>query len=91
MTPEQYCQQKTKASHSSFALAFFFLSKKKRLALTALYAFCREVDDIVDDCKEKTVGKNKLDEWRLEIDRLFDQAPKHPVSVALSPHITPCK
>ena len=91
MTPDQYCQQKTKASHSNFALAFFFLSKKKRLALTALYAFCREVDDIVDDCKEKTVGKNKLDEWRLEIDRLFDQAPKHPVSVALSPHITSCK
>ena len=87
MTPEQYCQQKTKASHSSFAFAFFFLSKEKRLALNALYAFCREVDDIVDDSSHKNNRKKKLDAWRLEIDRLFNQAPQHPVSLGLLPHL----
>ena len=50
MTPQEYCKQKTKESHSSFLTAFIFLSKEKREALTALYAFCREVDDIADEC-----------------------------------------
>ena len=52
MNPEQYCFQKTQSSKSSFALGFLFLTKQKKTALTALYAFCREVDDIADECKE---------------------------------------
>ena len=75
MNPEQYCFQKTQSSKSSFALGFLFLTKQKKTALTALYAFCREVDDIADECKEYEIGKSKLDWWRLEIDRLFEKKP----------------
>ena len=49
MTPEQYVQQKAAASGSSFYYAFLFLPKPRRAAITAFYAFCREVDDVVDD------------------------------------------
>ena len=87
MTPDQYCKEKLNASHSNFAMAFIFLSNKKRKAMNALYAFCREVDDIADECKEYEIGKNKLDWWRTEIQRLFDNNPQHPVTKALLPHI----
>ncbi len=87
MTPQEYCKQKTKQSHSSFLSAFIFLSKNKKNALTALYAFCREVDDVADECKEYEVGKNKLDWWREEIDRLYNHNPQHPITKALKPFI----
>lgn len=60
MTPQDYCKKKTKESHSSFLFAFLFLSQKKRNALTALYAFCREVDDIADEPNEFGIGKKKI-------------------------------
>ena len=87
MSPQDYCEKKTKESRSSFLFAFIFLSQKKRNALTALYAFCREVDDIADECKEYKIGKNKLDWWRFEIDRLYNNLPQHPVTLALQPYI----
>ena len=88
MKPQDYCKQKTKESHSSFLFAFIFLSQKKRNALTALYAFCREVDDIADESKEYDIGKKKLDWWRLEIDNLYNNKPQHPVTKALEPYIS---
>ena len=88
MSPEQYCFQKTQSSKSNFALGFLFLTKQKKMALTALYAFCREVDDIVDECKDYKTGKRRLDGWRVEIDRLFEKKPQHPVSRALLPHLS---
>ena len=87
MTPQEYCKQKTKESHSSFLTAFIFLSKEKREALTALYAFCREVDDIADECLDHEIASSKLNWWRDEIDRLFKDDPQHPVSKALHPFI----
>ena len=87
MSPQDYCKQKTKESHSSFLFAFLFLSSKRRNALTALYAFCREVDDIADECEEYDTGKKKLDWWRLEIDRMYNNKPQHPVTKALKLYI----
>ena len=87
MTPQEYCKQKTKESHSTFLTAFIFLEKEKRQALTALYAFCREVDDIADECLDYEVGSKKLNWWRDEIERLFKNEPQHPVSKALHPFI----
>ena len=49
MTPEQYVQDKAAASGSSFYYAFLFLAPPRRAAITAFYAFCREVDDVADD------------------------------------------
>jgi phytoene synthase len=85
MTPQQYCQQKTKQSGSSFTLSFLFLPKHKREAMTALYAFCREVDDVVDECTDYQIAQTKLQWWKQEINRLFHETPQHPVTKALKP------
>jgi len=85
MTPDQYCQDKAAASGSSFYYSFLFLPAERRRAITALYAFCREVDDIVDEVSESGVGRMKLAWWRNEIERLYDGTPSHPVARALEP------
>ena len=88
MTPQQYCQQKTAQSGSSFYYSFMFLSKQKREAITALYAFCREVDDIADECTELHIAQTKLNWWRDEIENLYQHKPQHPVSKALLGPVT---
>lgn len=85
MTPLEYCKQKTAESGSSFTLSFIFLPKAKREAMTALYAFCREVDDVVDECTDYQVAQTKLDWWKTEIQRLFLKQAQHPVTKALTP------
>lgn len=87
MTPEEYCQDKTAKSGSSFYYSFLFLPKTKRLAITALYAFCREVDDIADAEMDNTIKRVKLEWWRSEVESLFNNSPNHPVSHALLPAI----
>lgn len=84
MTPDDYCQQKTASSGSSFYYSFLFLPPERRRALTALYAFCREVDDIVDECREPQVARAKLNWWREDIERAFHGVPQHPVNQALA-------
>ena len=88
MTPQQYCQQKTAQSGSSFYYSFMFLSKQKREAIIALYAFCREVDDIADECTELHIAQTKLNWWRNEIENLYQHKPQHPVSKALLGPVT---
>lgn len=87
MTPQQFCQEKAAASGSSFYYSFLFLPADQRNAITALYAYCREVDDIVDNVHERSVAQAKLDWWQEEIQRLFHHQARHPVSLALQPHI----
>lgn len=84
MLPQEYCQQKAAQSGSSFYYSFLFLPEKQRRAITALYAFCREVDDVVDECLDATVARTKLQWWRDEIGRLFGGVPQHPVTKALA-------
>lgn len=84
MTPQAYCQSKAAASGSSFYYSFMFLPKPRREAITALYAFCREVDDIADECHEPDIARSKLNWWRTEIRSLYAGSPQHPVSKALS-------
>lgn len=88
MSPDQYCQEKAAASGSSFYYSFLFLPPPQRRAITALYAFCREVDDTVDEATDDTVARTRLAWWRDEIDRLFSGRPQHPVAQALAPAIT---
>ena len=87
MTPQQYCKEKTAQSGSSFTVSFIFLSKDKRNAMTALYAFCREVDDVVDECTDFNVVQTKINWWKSEIENLYEDKPQHPVSFALQPVI----
>ncbi len=90
MTPDEYCQQRAAASGSSFYYSFLFLPPERRRAITALYAFCREVDDTVDEAGERAVARARLDWWREELGRLFAGDPQHPVARALAPHLGTC-
>jgi phytoene synthase len=85
MTPDQYCQDKAAASGSSFYYSFFFLPRDKRRAITALYAFCREVDDVVDECSDADVARTTLNWWRNEVAAVYGGKPQHPVTQALVP------
>lgn len=85
MTPDEYCQQKAAASGSSFYYSFLFLPAERRRAITALYAFCREVDDVVDEVRDPGVARTKLAWWRTEVADLFAGRPHHPVTRALAP------
>jgi len=88
MTPDQYCQEKAIQSGSSFYYSFLYLPSEKRRAITALYAFCREVDDVVDECTDVSVARAKLAWWRQETAAIFDATagnkPSHPVARALA-------
>ena len=87
MTADDYCQQKAAASGSSFYYSFLFLPAERRRAITAMYAFCREVDDVVDETTDPQVAQAKLAWWRGEVAALYDGRPSHPVTRALQPHL----
>jgi 15-cis-phytoene synthase len=89
MSPDEYCQQKAAQSGSSFYYSFLFLPQERRRAITALYAFCREVDDTVDECTDMSIARNKLAWWRKEIGAMLAGNPTHPVTKALQPHLLP--
>ena len=84
MTPDQYCQERAAQSGSSFYYSFLFLEPSRRQAITALYAFCREVDDVVDECPDALLARAKLAWWRSEVQALFDDRASHPVTQALA-------
>ena len=84
MTPDQYCQERAAASGSSFYYSFLFLEPRRRQAITALYAFCREVDDVVDECPDASLSRAKLDWWRAEVKALYEGRASHPVTRALA-------
>jgi len=83
MTPDEYCKDKAAKSGSSFYYSFRFLPEQQRQAIIALYAFCREVDDAVDDIADVDVARKTLDWWRDEIHQTFAGNPSHPVGKAL--------
>ena len=102
MTPDQYCEQKAAHSGSSFYYSFLFLQPPRRRAIMALYAFCREVDDVVDECSDPAIARTKLAWWRGQVSAIYDArahpgsaagtvpaeiAPQHPVAQALVPII----
>ena len=85
MNPDEYCEDKARQSGSSFYYSFRFLPRDKRRAITALYAFCREVDDVVDECSDPSVARTTLNWWRGEVAAIYDGKPQHPVGQALKP------
>ncbi|MDQ6638378.1 MAG: presqualene diphosphate synthase HpnD [Pseudomonadota bacterium] len=86
-SPEQYVQDKAAASGSSFYYAFLFLAPPRRAAITAFYAFCREVDDVADEVTDPGVAGAKLAWWRSEVGAAFTGNPSHPAMRALMPHV----
>ncbi|MGZ5202901.1 MAG: presqualene diphosphate synthase HpnD [Telluria sp.] len=91
MSPDEYCQQKTVQSGSSFYYSFLFLEPERRRAITALYALCRELDDTVDNATDESVARIKLAWWRNEIATMYHGTPTHPVTQALKPHLATYK
>jgi len=87
MTPDEYAQEKAAKSGSSFYYAFLFLPPERRRAITALYAFCREIDDVVDDCADPSVARIKLAWWRGQVDEMMQGRAEHPAARALAPHV----
>ena len=87
MTPDEYCQQKASASGSSFYYSFLFLPADRRRAITAVYAYCREVDDVVDEVSDPAAAETSLGWWRREVGELFNGRPTHPVTRALEPFV----
>jgi phytoene synthase len=87
MTPQEYVQQKAASSGSSFYYAFLFLPAERRAAITAFYAFCREVDDVVDEISDPSVAQSTLAWWQKEVQQAFAGHPTHPVMHALMPHV----
>ena len=85
MTPQQYVQDRASKSGSSFYYAFLFLPPPRRAAITAFYAFCREVDDVVDEVTDPSVAATKLAWWRKEVAAAYAGQPSHPVMQALLP------
>ncbi|MBU0620807.1 MAG: presqualene diphosphate synthase HpnD [Gammaproteobacteria bacterium] len=85
MTPDQYCEEKARSSGSSFTSSFRFLPKEKREAMTVLYAYCREIDDVVDECSDANVARTTLNWWRNEVAVVYSGRPTHPVCQALVP------
>ena len=84
MDPHQYCQTRVANSGSSFYYSFVLLPRETRCAITAFYALCRELDDVVDECHEAQVAASKLAWWRSELERMAQGTPQHPVTRALS-------
>jgi phytoene synthase len=89
MSPEVYCEEKAAGSGSSFYYAFRFLPLERRRAIIALYAFCREVDDVVDEVADAGLAQVKLAWWRSEIAAVFSGRPQHPVALALQGAVKP--
>ncbi|TWG80474.1 farnesyl-diphosphate farnesyltransferase [Cupriavidus gilardii J11] len=90
MTPDQYCQEKAAQSGSSFYYSFLFLPPERRRAITALYAWCREVDDVVDETHDTSLAQQQMAWWHAELKRLFAGEPTHPTTKALQPHLASC-
>ena len=89
MSPHEYCQERAARSGSSFYYSFLFLPEARRRAIVALYAFCREVDDIVDETSDPSVARLKLAWWRSEVASIYTGRPQHPVALALADCVRP--
>src|SRR5688572_22627230 len=85
MHADEYCRQKAVAGGSSLHYSLLFLPPEQRRAITALCAYCKELRYVVDAVSDAQVARTKLAWWRLEIGRLFDGNPSHPVMNALQP------
>lgn len=75
---------RVRASGTSFYSAMRLLPPRRRNAMFAIYAFCREVDDIADDDRPLETKRRQLGEWRADIERLYTATPLKPIARALS-------
>jgi presqualene diphosphate synthase len=78
-------EDKVRQSGSSFYWGMRMLEKSRRQAMYAVYAFCREVDDIADEEGfEPAERLRRLEIWREEVGRIFSGGATHPIARALA-------
>ncbi|MDB5511469.1 MAG: hpnD [Enterovirga sp.] len=87
--PHPSGEEQLPASGSSFYLGMRILPKREREAMYAIYAFCRAVDDVADSPGPRPERKAALEEWRRDVDSLYDGGDLHPNVAPLAPFIEP--
>lgn len=89
---QAYCESIAGQSGSSFYYSFLFLTPLQKQAICAIYAFCKTIDDIVDNAQDRDLAKRKLDWWQEEIHKVFNPSPtqplSHPIAIAIQQHRT---
>jgi 15-cis-phytoene synthase len=85
MSPDEYCADKAAQRGSSLFYAVLRLPPEKRLAVIAVHAFRREVEDVAAECSDPALGATRLEWWRQQLGAAYDGAPQHPVARALQP------
>lgn len=88
---QAHCTRVTKRSGSNFYYSFLFLPKARREAMYTVYAFCQEVDSVVDDARPGDDPVHQLEQWRAELDAAYGGAPTHPVTISLARHAAECE
>ena len=90
MTPtdaQAYCTTLTKKSGSNFYYSFLFLPKSRREAMYTVYAFCKEVDNAVDEPPPGSRPQDELARWRRELAAAYEGTPTLPVTISLARHV----
>lgn len=87
MTPQQYCRNICQQSGSNFVYTFWLFGRERREGLEAFYAFCREVDDAVDEASNTMAAQVALGHWRQEVEKIYQKSPQSPVGLALLPAV----
>ena len=84
MNAARFVSRLTRKSRSNFFYAFLLLPRAQREAIFAVYAFCRIVDDAVDEGVDRAAQRRELARWREEIARVWGAgAPEHPAAQRL--------
>jgi phytoene synthase len=84
---QQYCTNLTKTSGSNFYYSFLFLPRARREAMYTVYAFCKEVDNAVDEPPAGTDPRQQLELWRGELAAAYGGSPSFPVTRSLADHV----
>ena len=84
---QAYCTNLTKKSGSNFYYSFLFLPRKRRAAMYTIYAFCKEVDNAVDDPPAGSNPSKELQRWWDELQAAYEGTPTFPVTISLAHHV----
>lgn len=84
---QAYCTAYTKKSGSNFYYSFLFLPRAKRDAMYTVYAFCKAVDNAVDEPAAGSNPKDELKRWREELEAVYSGTPTTPIMMSLSHHV----
>lgn len=83
-----YCINKAIPDGSNLYYATLFEAEKNKAIIIGLHAFLYELTEIIQECSDPGVARVKLHWWQEEIERLFHQQPRHPITRYLNECLT---